>query len=107
MSKKVDKLLDQRFRRTADCLKYFSVVRDRGVHVPLWDDEVKSGRTIDLDYVKRHGLETPIVIGDGLQTLGLRIPDASLSELAAIVGADTPVKVTWNRPAGTLVLFQE
>jgi hypothetical protein len=96
MSKKVDKLLDQRYRRTADCLKYFSVVRDRGVHVPQWDDVVRSGKDIDIDYIKSHGMETPIVVGDGLQTLGLKIPNASLSELAAIIGADTPVKVIRN-----------
>lgn len=93
MSKKVDKLVDQRYRRTAECLKYFSIVRERGPHVPVWDDAVLSGRDVDAEYIKRRGMEVPLVIGDGLQTLGLKIPNSSLSELASIIGPDTPVKV--------------
>ena len=90
-----DKLLDQEYRRTVACSKYSKVIRDRGAQIPSWNDERLDGRAFNLNYVTTRGVQLPLLFKDGRSTLNMRIidPSSKLTDIAAIIGADTPIKV--------------
>lgn len=97
MSRKAsgDKLLDQEYRRTSECSKYFKVVREKGNRIPTWNDAIIPGEIFNLSYIREYGIDQPLLFKDGHRSLDMRMIDSKnkLSDVAKILGPDTPIKV--------------
>jgi hypothetical protein len=89
------KLFDPRYRRTASCTKYVKIVKDKSAAIPEFDDAPIDGKLLTEEYIRINGLNKPLMIKDGRKDLHMRMLDSKikLSEIATMLGPNTPIKV--------------